>query len=233
MGTVSARRLRRCAVALALGAAGLAAALPLLLGAHGHQLAVALALTGSVVALSALVFALILLPLATAVYAAEVVVAVHVAGLSVWAVPPLAALLLLLHGAAQLRERLSFSALVEWTAVVCWARRLAVTTALGLAASCIAVAAAQLPGRGGAESGIVGAVAVAVAVVLATRTAQSWAMRGGLGDRDRGVQRAPDPLRGERKRVDRDARRVEDGVAHRRGDAVGRHLADRLRAERP
>jgi hypothetical protein len=125
-----------------------------------------LALAASVALVAALIFAPSLLPPAIALYGAELVVTVHRGGLSVWTIPLAAVGLLVVYEAGELRHRLPSGSVVEPGAVRGLTRRLALTAALGLLGSAAVVAASSLSGRGGPAAAIVGALAVAVAVLL-------------------------------------------------------------------
>ena len=140
--------------------------LPLLISRGLPPLEGALALAASVTAVAALILATSLLPAAIALYAAELVVSVHRGGLAVWSIPLLAAGLLLVYEAGELRHRLPSGAVIEPGAVRALTRRIGLTAALGLAGSAAAVAAAGLSSRGGPAAAVVGGLAVTVAVLL-------------------------------------------------------------------
>ena len=72
-----------------------------------------LALAASVAALAALIFAPLLLPLAVALLATELVVSVHRDELALWSVPFLAVGLLLVYEAGELRHRLPPDSVIE------------------------------------------------------------------------------------------------------------------------
>jgi hypothetical protein len=125
-----------------------------------------LALAASVAALEALTFAPLLLPLAVALLATELVVSVHRGGLPLWTVPLLAVGLLLVYEAGELRHRLPPDSVIEPGPLRALAGRLALTAALGLLASVAVLAAASLTSRGGAAAAVIGGLAVAAAVLL-------------------------------------------------------------------
>jgi hypothetical protein len=128
-------------------------------------LEVGLALAASVVALEALIFAP-LLPLAVALLATELVVAVHRGELALWSVPLLAVGLLLVYEAGELRHRLPPDSVIESGPLRALAGRLALTAALGLLASVTVLAAASLSSRGGAAAAVIGGLALAATVLL-------------------------------------------------------------------
>jgi hypothetical protein len=125
-----------------------------------------LALAAGIVALEALLFAPLLLPLAVGLVGAVLVVWVHRDVLPLWSVPLLAVGLVLLHEAGDLRYRLPAGSVVESAPLRALARRVVLTAALGLIASAEVVAASSLPSRGGAAAAIVGGLAVAAAFLL-------------------------------------------------------------------
>jgi hypothetical protein len=125
-----------------------------------------LALAASVAVLVALSFAPLVLPLAVALLAAELIVSVHRGGLALWNVPLLAVGLLLVYEAGELRHRLPADPVIEPGALRALAGRLALTAAIGLLASVTVLAAASLSSRGGAAAAVVGGLAVAAAVLL-------------------------------------------------------------------
>jgi hypothetical protein len=137
--------------------------LPLLIS-HGLPLLPgALALAASI---AALILAPSLLPPAIGLYGAELVVSVHRGDLAVWSMPLLAACLLVVYEAGELRHQLPSGSVIEPGAVRALARRIALTAALGLLGSAAVVAAASLSGRGGPAAAVVGGLAAAVAVFL-------------------------------------------------------------------
>ena len=140
--------------------------LPLLAETPVWPPAAGLALVASVTALGALLFTPSLLPAATALYGAELVVLEHRGELALWLVPLLAVGLLLVYEAGELRHRLPAGSVIELAALRALTRRIAVTAALGLLASVAVVAAAGLSSRGGAAAAVVGGLAVAVAVLI-------------------------------------------------------------------
>jgi hypothetical protein len=148
--------------------------LPLLISRGLPPLQGTLALAASVTALAALILAHSLLPPAIALYGAELVVSVHRDELALWSIPLLAAGLLLVYDAGELRYQLPSGSVIESGAVRALTRRLGLTAALGLVGSAAVVAAASLPGRGGPAAAVVGGLAVAIAVflvrILATTT---------------------------------------------------------------
>jgi hypothetical protein len=125
-----------------------------------------LTLAAGIVALEALLFAPLLLPLAVGLVGAVLVVWVHRDVLPLWSVPLLAIGLVLLHEAGDLRYRLPAGSVVESAPLRALARRVVLTAALGLIASAGVVAASSLPSRGGAAAAIVGGLAVAAAFLL-------------------------------------------------------------------
>jgi hypothetical protein len=125
-----------------------------------------LAFAASLIALEALTFAPLLLPLAVALYATELVVSVHRGELALWTVPLLAVGLLLLYETGEMRYRLPAGSLIEAGPLRALTRRLALTAALGLLASATVVAAASLSSRGGPAAAVVGGLAVAAALLL-------------------------------------------------------------------
>jgi hypothetical protein len=92
--------------------------------------------------------------------------------ISSWSVAPLAALLLLACEVAASRERVPRRGLVEVRAGLALARELLTACAVAAVAASVAVAAAELPGRGGAASGVVGAGAAAFLLFTISRTAR-------------------------------------------------------------
>ena len=125
-----------------------------------------MALAASVAALEALIFAPLLLPLAVALLATELVVAVHRGELALWTVPLLAVGLLLVYEAGELRHRLPPDSVIEPGPLRALAGRLALTAAIGLLASVTVLAAASLLSRGGAAAAVIGGLALAAAVLL-------------------------------------------------------------------
>lgn len=125
-----------------------------------------LALAAGVVALEALIFAPLLLPVAVALFGAGLVVWVHRGVLPLWSVPLFAVGLLLLHEAGELRHRVPAGSVVEAAPLRALARRAALTGVLGLVASVGVVAASSLPSRGGAAAAIVGGLAAATVFLL-------------------------------------------------------------------
>jgi len=119
-----------------------------------------------VTALAALILVPLLLPPAIALYGAELVVSVHRDELDVWSIPLLAAGLLLVYDAGELRHRLPPDSVIELGAVRALARRFGLTAALGLLAAVTVVAAASLSSRGGPAAAVVGGLAVVIAVSL-------------------------------------------------------------------
>ena len=140
--------------------------MPLLISRGLPPLEGALALAASVTAVAALILATSLLPAAIALYAAELVVSVHRGELAVWSIPLLAAGLLLVYQAAEVRHQLPSGSLIETGALRALTRRIGLTAALGLLGSAAVLAAASLSGRGGPEAAVVGGLAVAFAVFL-------------------------------------------------------------------
>ena len=140
--------------------------LPLLISHGLPTLEGALALAGTITVLAALISAPLLLPTAIALYGAELVFSVHRGVLALWGIPLLAAGLLLVYEAGELRHRLPSGAVIEPGAVRALAGRIGLTTALGLSGSAAVVAAAGLSSRGGAAAAVVGGLAVTVAVLL-------------------------------------------------------------------
>jgi hypothetical protein len=140
--------------------------LPLLIARGLPSLQGTLALAASITALVALILAPSLLPPAIALYGAELVVSVHRGELAVWSIPLLAAGLLLVYEAGELRHQLPSGSVIEPGAVRALTRRIGLTAALGLLGSAAVVAAASLSGRGGPAAAVVGGLAVAVAVFL-------------------------------------------------------------------
>jgi hypothetical protein len=126
----------------------------------------ALALAASVVTLEALIFAPLLLPLAVALLATELVVSVHRGELALWTVPLLAVGLLLFYETGELRHRLPPDSVIESGPLRALAGRLALTAAIGLLASVTVLAAASLSSRGGAAAAVIGGLALAAAVLL-------------------------------------------------------------------
>ena len=145
-----------------------------------------LALAAGVAMLEALIFAPLLLPLAVALLATELVVSVHRGELALWAVPLLAVGLLLVYEAAELRHRLPPGSVVESGPLRALAGRLALTAALGLLASVTVLAAASLSSRGGAASAVIGGLALAAAVLLVRMLAANGASSGALMDAEPG-----------------------------------------------
>ena len=125
-----------------------------------------LALAASVAVVEALIFAPLLVPLAVALLAAELVVSVHRGALALWNVPLLAVGLLLVYEAGELRHRLPPDSVIEPGPLRTLAGRLALTAAIGMLASVTVLAAASLSSRGGPAAAVVGGLAVAAAVLL-------------------------------------------------------------------
>ena len=125
-----------------------------------------MALAAIVAALEALIFAPLLLPLAAALLATELVVSVHRGELALWSVPLLAVGLLLFYEAGDLRHRLPPDGVVESGPLRALAARLALTAAIGLLAAATVLAAASLSSRGGAAAAVIGGFALAAAVLL-------------------------------------------------------------------
>ena len=144
----------------------LLAGLPLIVERALPPLEVGLALGATVAALEALIFAPLLLPLAAALLATELVVSVHRGELALWTVPLLAVGLLLFYEAGELRHRLPPEAVIESGPLRALAGRLVLTAALGLLASVTVLAAASLSSRGGAAAAVIGGLALAAAVLL-------------------------------------------------------------------
>jgi hypothetical protein len=140
--------------------------LPLLVEPDPSALAGGLALAASVTVLGALIVAPLVLPLAIALYGAELVVLEHRGELALWNIPLLAVGLLLVYEAGELRHRLPRGSLIEAEPLRARARGIALTAALGLLGSAAVVAAASLTSRGGAAAAVVGGLAVAVTVLL-------------------------------------------------------------------
>lgn len=140
--------------------------LPLLISRGLPPLEGALALAASITALVALILAPSLLPPAIALYGAELVVSVHRGELAVWCIPLLAAGLLVVYEAGELRHQLPSGSAIEPGAMRALTGRIGLTAALGLLGSATVVAAASLSGRGGPAAAVVGGLAVAVAVFL-------------------------------------------------------------------
>jgi hypothetical protein len=107
-----------------------------------------------------------LLPLAIALYGAELVVSVHRGALTVWSIPLLAAGLLVVYEAAELRHQIPSGAVIEPGAVRSLTRRIGVTAALGLLGSAVVIAASGLAHPEGPLAAVVGGLAVAAAVLL-------------------------------------------------------------------
>ena len=145
-----------------------------------------LALAASVAALEALIFAPLLLPLAVALLATELVVSVHRGELALWSVPLLAVGLLLVYEAGELRHRLPPDSVIESGPLRALAGRLALTAALGLLASVTVLAAASLSSRGGAAAAVIGGLAVAAAVLLVRMLAANGASSGALMEAEPG-----------------------------------------------
>lgn len=144
----------------------LLAGLPLIVERAFPPLESALGLAACVAMLEALIFAPLLLPLAVALLATELVVSAHRGELALWAVPLLAVGLLLVYEAGELRHRLPPDSVIEPGPLRALAGRLALTAALGLLASVTVLAAAGLASRGGAAAGVIGGLALAAAVLL-------------------------------------------------------------------
>ncbi len=125
-----------------------------------------LALAAGVVALEALLFAPPMLPAAVALLGAGLVVWVHRGVLPLWSVPILAAGLLVLYEAGELRYRVPAGSVVEAAPLRALARRVVLTAALGLVASAGVVAASSLPSRGGAAAAIVWGLSAAAVLLL-------------------------------------------------------------------
>jgi hypothetical protein len=126
--------LRRGAGAAAgLGAAFLGG-LPLLISRGLPPLEGGLALAASITGLAALILTPSLLPPAIALYGAELVVSVHRSELAVWSIPLLAAGLLLVYEAGELRHQLPSGSVIEPGAVLALTRRIGLTAALGFSA---------------------------------------------------------------------------------------------------
>jgi hypothetical protein len=140
-----------------------------------------LALAASVIALEALLFAPLLLPLAVALYATELVVSVHRGVLPIWTVPLLAVGLLFLYETAELRYRLPASSVIEAAPLRALTRRVALTMALALLASASVVAAASVSSRGGPAAAVVGGLAVAAALLLVRTLAAKGSPAGPEG----------------------------------------------------
>lgn len=158
--------LRRAAGGFAAATAALLCAVPLLVEGRLQPLEVGLALAASVAALLALLLAPRLLAPAVALYAAELVVAVHRDELALWTVPLLAVGTLLFHESGELRYRLPPGSAIEAGPLRALTRRVAQTAALGLLASAGVVAAAGLSSRGGPAAAVVGGLAAAAALLL-------------------------------------------------------------------
>ena len=140
--------------------------LPLLISRGLPPLEGTLALAASITAAAALILTPSLLPPAIALYGAELVVSVHRGQLAVWIVPLLAAGLVLVYEAAELRHQLPPRTVTETWAVRALTRRIGLTAALGLLGSAAVVAAAGASGRGGPAAAVVGGLAAALAVFL-------------------------------------------------------------------
>ena len=125
-----------------------------------------MALAAILATLEALIFAPLLLPLAVALLATELVVSVHRGGLALWTVPLLAVGLLLFYEAGELRHRLPRDSVIESGPLRALAGRLALTAALGLLASVTVLAAASLSSRGGAAAAVIGGLALAAVFLL-------------------------------------------------------------------
>lgn len=141
-------------------------ALPLLIARGLPPLEGALALAATVTVVGALIVAPSPLPAAIALYGAELVVSVHRGELALWSIPLLAVCLLLVYEGGDLRHRLPPGSVVEPTAARALARRVALTTALGLLASAAVAGAAGLSVRSGPVVVVIGGLAVAVAVLI-------------------------------------------------------------------
>ena len=139
-----------------------------------------MALAASVAALEALIFAPLLLPLAVALLATELVVSVHRGVLALWTVPLLAVGLLLVYEAGELRHRLPPDAVIESGPLRALTVRLALTAALGLLASVTVLAAASVSSRGGAAAAVIGGLALAAAILLVRMLATNGASPGAL-----------------------------------------------------
>ena len=129
-------------------------------------LEVGLALAASIAALEALIFAALLLPLAVALLATELVVSVHRGGLALWSVPLVAVCVLLVYEAGELRHRLPPDSFIESGPLRALAGRLALTAVIALLAAATVLAAASLSSRGGAAAPVIGGLALAAAVLL-------------------------------------------------------------------
>jgi len=145
-----------------------------------------LALAASVAALEALIFAPLLLPLAVALLATELVVVVHRGELALWTVPLLAVGLLLFYEAGELRHRLPPDSVIESRPLRALAGRLALTAAMGLLASVTVLAAAGLTSRGGAAAAVIGGLSLAAAVLLVRMLAANGASLGALMEAEPG-----------------------------------------------
>ena len=145
-----------------------------------------LALAACVAALEALIFAPLLLPLAVALLATELVVSVHRGALALWTVPLLAVGLLLVYEAGELRHRLPPDSVIESGPLRALAGRLVLTAALGLLASVTVLAAAGLSSRGGAAAAVIGGLALAAVFLLVKMLAANGASPGALTEAEPG-----------------------------------------------
>jgi hypothetical protein len=145
---------------------------PLLIESGVSPLESALALVAAVTALVALAIAPLLLPLAIGLVASELIVSVHRAQLSVWSIPFFAVGLLLVYEAGELRHRLPAAAMIERRSLRALARRLALTAALGLLASVVVIATANVSSRGGVAAAVVGGLAALGTALLVTKASR-------------------------------------------------------------
>ncbi len=146
--------------------------MPLLIESGVPPLEGTLALAAVITALTALAVLPSLLPFAIGLVALELVVSVHRAQLSLWSIPFLAVGLLLVYEAGDLRHRLPATAVIERRSSLALARRLALTAALGLLASVLVVAAANVSSRGGVAAAVVGGLAVLSTALLVTKASR-------------------------------------------------------------
>ena len=162
------------------------AGLPMIVERAFPPLEVGLALAASIAALEALIFAALLLPLAVALLATELVVSMHRGALALWTVPLLAVGLLLVYEAGELRHRLPGDSVIESGPLRALAGRLALTAAIGLLASVTVLAAAGLSSRGGAAAAVIGSLALAAAVLLVRMLDANGASPGALTEAEPG-----------------------------------------------
>lgn len=125
-----------------------------------------LALAASATALMALTFVSVLLPAAIALYAAELVVAVHRDALALWSIPLFTVVLIFVYEAGEVRHRLPPGMVVEPAPLRALARRIAQSAGLAALGAVTVLAAAGLSSRGGPAAAVVGGVSAAGAVLL-------------------------------------------------------------------